>query len=222
MWSILQELKAKAPRPVLVARIGSSLGLKTGVYSSPHFERYTERFLLDNKEVPFDVLDPVLRRVLSIAESLDQEISSGSSDLNPATFFDISTATAFLLFAEQQVDLVALEVGLGGRLDSTNVCSARSTVITNISLDHTKQLGTTHEEIAAEKAGIIKSKAPTFCGPVDEGVFSVIQGRAQIHQSPVFRFGVDFGFDPESVKLQRRCISFDFWSTKPNRSVEKN
>lgn len=184
--------KGKGSTAHYVSRIGSALGMCTGIYSSPHFERYTERFQIDNCEVSEERLNPILSKVLSVAEELDAEIESGQLDLKPATFFDISTAAAFLLFAENHVELVALEVGLGGRLDSTNVCNPVVSVITNISLDHTRQLGPTTTAIAAEKAGIIKPEIPVILGPVDNDVQSVIEQVAAKQQAPIRYFGTGF------------------------------
>lgn len=212
--------KGKGSTSHFVARLGSALGLKTAIYSSPHFERYTERFQIDHQEVSEAVLNPCLARVLAVAEELDREIEEGTTDQQPATFFDISTVAAFLLFAEQQVELVALEVGLGGRLDSTNVCQAQVAVITSISLDHMRQLGPTTVAIAGEKAGIIKSAAPAICGPVDEDVLAVIQDRAQQHAAPLDCFGRDFGARPGSVLQQGAALRFDYWNADESLGID--
>ena len=205
--------KGKGSTAHFVARIGSEWGLKTAIYSSPHFERYTERFVVDNCEVSADVLNPILSKVLAVVEELDQEIQKGLIDLRPATFFDISTATAFLLFAEQGVELVALEVGLGGRLDSTNVCQSMATIVTSISLDHTRQLGSNTTQIAAEKAAIIKSKVPAVSGRVDESVFGVIQKQAQKVGADLTRMDHQFGLVPDSLRTHGVEIFFDYFDS---------
>lgn len=189
--------KGKGSTAQFVSSIANSLGLKSAVYSSPHFVRYSERFVIDGQEVATGVLEQAIEEVLTEVELLDQSIRDGSSSLKPATFFDISTATAFLLFQQAKVDLVALETGLGGRLDSTNVCQPVVSVITNISLDHTRQLGNTTPEIAAEKAAIIKQGIPAVVGRVDEDVWQVISHRAQTVNAPLYRFGRDFGPQPD-------------------------
>lgn len=187
--------KGKGSTAAFVSRLGSELGLKTAVYSSPHFESYCERFTIDNRMVSEELLNPVLQRVLNVVEQLDSEIQAKTQTCRPATFFDISTAAALLLFAEQQAELVVLEVGLGGRLDSTNICDPLVTLITSISLDHTKQLGNTAVEIASEKAAIIKSPVPAICGSVSDEVFAVIEEQARVHSARLFRCQRDFLFD---------------------------
>ena len=202
--------KGKGSTASFVSQIGSWLGLKTAIYSSPHFERYTERFRIDNSEVCESTLAPYLTRVLDLAESLDEEIAAGRSNLKPATFFDISTATAFLLFADHEVELLALEVGLGGRLDSTNVCRSDVSIVTNISLDHTRQLGSSTVKIAAEKAGIIKPNVPVVCGPVNDSVFDVIKQKADSSSTTIIRYGHDFGPVDSSTRFEESRFQFDY------------
>ncbi|MEE2642425.1 MAG: folylpolyglutamate synthase/dihydrofolate synthase family protein [Planctomycetota bacterium] len=208
--------KGKGSTANFVSRIGQELGLKTAIYCSPHFERYTERFSINNREVSEETLQPVLSRILQVVEELDREIERDKTDLRPATFFDITTAAAFLLFAEQGVELVALEVGLGGRLDSTNVCQPMATVITSISLDHTRQLGNTTAEIAAEKAGIIKSSVPAICGRMEPAVEQVIRHQAEKSgASPLFS-DQDFQTRVTSTSLMEGS-TFDY--IDPNRGI---
>ena len=211
--------KGKGSTARFVARIGSEWGLKTAIYSSPHFERYTERFVVDNCEISADILNPVLARVLAVVEELDQEIQKGLIDLRPATFFDISTATAFLLFAEQGAELVALEVGLGGRLDSTNVCQSMATIVTSISLDHTRQLGSSTTQIAAEKAAIIKSQVPAICGRVDDAVFGVIHKQAQKVGADLTRMDHQFGMVPDSLRREGVEIVFDYCDRQTGKTL---
>jgi dihydrofolate synthase/folylpolyglutamate synthase len=114
---------------------------------------------------------------------------------------------AFTWFAEEQVDLAVIEVGMGGRLDATNVITPLLSVITNIDLEHTEFLGTTLELIAAEKAGIIKQGVPVVTGVVQSGVVAVLEHEATAKQAPLYRLGKDFA--PESVVAGRTQV-FDY------------
>ncbi|MBD3163853.1 bifunctional folylpolyglutamate synthase/dihydrofolate synthase [Candidatus Woesearchaeota archaeon] len=121
-------------------------GFKVGMYTSPHLKRFTERFQLNSREILEEDVESLIQRVRPFVT--DQ------------TFFEVATAMAFLYFAGQDVDFLVLEVGLGGRLDATNVINPLVSIITNISLEHTQVLGETEEQIAYEKAGIIKQNVP--------------------------------------------------------------
>ncbi|NGP87865.1 bifunctional folylpolyglutamate synthase/dihydrofolate synthase [Fodinibius halophilus] len=129
---------------------------KVGVYTSPHIHRFTERFIVNGNEISEDELTLFFN---SFRENIEKY---------KLTYFEISTAIAFWWFARAKVDLGIIEVGLGGRLDATNVISPLVSVITSISLDHTDILGETIHEIAYEKAGIIKSETPVVTGDLPE------------------------------------------------------
>ncbi len=136
----------------MLASILQAAGYKVGLYTSPHLEAFNERIKINGEEIS----DNELKR-------LTLEIKNTVAD-SETTFFEFTTAVAFSYFAEQKVDYVILEVGLGGRLDATNVVTPIVSVITSIDFDHTKILGETLEEIALEKAGIIKENVPVVCG----------------------------------------------------------
>jgi len=122
------------------------------------------------------------------------------------TFFEITTAAALLHFQRQNVDCAVLEVGLGGRLDSTNVCESIISIITSISFDHTRQLGNSLAEIAGEKAGIIRDEVPVITGVQQAEPFAVIRDIAQRHAAPLLALGRDFHCvcsDPVLVPLRR-------------------
>lgn len=131
-------------------------GLRTGLYTSPHLVEPTERIRLDGRPVSPEDFAAAFDRVHQTAEEL---IRQGAFERHP-TYFETVTAMAFVLFAQFQVELAVLEVGLGGRLDATNVVRPRLAVITPIDFDHEKYLGKSLEAIAAEKAGILKPGAP--------------------------------------------------------------
>jgi dihydrofolate synthase/folylpolyglutamate synthase len=129
------------------------------------------------------------------------------------TFFEITTAIAFMHFADRKVDAVVLEVGLGGRLDSTNVCQPAVTVITSISLDHTRQLGDTTAKIAAEKGGIIKPGVPVLIGPMDESARGVVVEMAHARGARAIESGRDFQFDyraPREIDARAAAGQLDF------------
>ena len=135
-----------------LASILTASGARIGLYTSPHLERVNERIRLANAEISDDNFARLYFRVQNAAQQLVQQ---GSLPQHPS-FFEILTALAFLYFAEANVDLAVLEVGMGGRLDATNVVDPLLSIITDISLDHTEWLGTTLAAIAREKAGILR------------------------------------------------------------------
>jgi dihydrofolate synthase / folylpolyglutamate synthase len=137
-------------------------GHRSARFTSPHLTRLEERFVIGGEEVSPDALDRSAARIQQTALDL---LASGALESLP-TFFECTTAIAFDLFREARVDVAVLEVGLGGRLDSTNIVSPVLTAIVSIDLDHQAQLGTTIASIALEKAGIVKPGVPMVCGPM--------------------------------------------------------
>ncbi len=186
--------KGKGSTGTMIASIMQEANHRVGVYSSPHLESFTERFQIDGIPCSPEELAELIEQLKPIAEAMDSE----SSGLGGPTFFDLSTAIAFLYFHKQEVDLVVLEVGLGGRLDSTNVCQPLVSVITSISFDHMKQLGNTLGEIAAEKAGIVKPKIPLISGVNSDEPEAVIRKAALQNDSPYYRIEKDFYLSSES------------------------
>jgi dihydrofolate synthase / folylpolyglutamate synthase len=137
----------------MVASIAKEHGARTGLYTSPHLARFAERIQIDGDPIADDVLAPLLSDTLVRAPDL--------------TFFEVATLTAFRAFEQARVELAVLEVGLGGRLDATNVVpSPRAAAITRIAFDHTDRLGTTLDAIAREKAGIAKPGLEIVLGPL--------------------------------------------------------
>jgi dihydrofolate synthase / folylpolyglutamate synthase len=134
----------------MIAAVLQSAGYKTGLYTSPHLKEFTERIRIDGKEITKDFVVDFVERIKPLI-----------NELSPS-FFEITVVMAFDYFARQQVDVAVIEVGLGGRLDSTNVIKPLLSLITNISWDHQDLLGDTLEKIATEKAGIIKSNTPVI------------------------------------------------------------
>ncbi len=146
-------------------------GHRCARYTSPHLERLEERFVMDGREVAHEALAGAVARVRDAVEAMQRTDQSNTTP----TFFECTTATAFDLFAAARVEIAVLEVGLGGRLDATNVVTPLAAAITSIDLDHQALLGNTLEEIAREKAGVIKPGIPVVCGPLREAALTVIE-----------------------------------------------
>src|SRR5579875_2296882 len=147
-------------------------GRSVHVYTSPHLVRFHERIRLGRKGGGHLVSDAELTSALKLCEKLNEGA--------PITFFEITTATAFKLFSEHPADYLLLEVGLGGRLDATNVVERpAATLVTPVSIDHPEFLGTRLADIAFEKAGILKPKVPAILGPQQAEAFEVLSGRAR-------------------------------------------
>lgn len=154
----------------------SAAGYRTGRYTSPHLVNWTERICIDGE--PISWAD--LQSSLAIVEQVI------SSDGSTPTQFEVFTAAAWQYFAQQQVDIAVIEVGLGGRLDATNVCAnPLATVIVSIGLDHWQRLGPTLADIAGEKAGILKPGVPAIAGPLPPAAQAVITTRAAQLQAPL-------------------------------------
>lgn len=162
-------------------------GYSVGIYTSPYLEVFNERIEVDDIYIPDDSLERLLEKVTQIAK----EIEADGKDV--PTEFDIITAVAFMYFREKNVDYVVLEVGLGGRLDSTNIVeSPLISVITSISLDHTDRIGKTVEEIAFEKGGIIKNNIPVVIGKLPKEAQKVIEEKAEETNSEVILAGGEY------------------------------
>jgi len=152
-------------------------------YTSPHLVRLEERFVIDGQEASREALDRSAARVQHTALDL---VSCGALESLP-TFFECTTAVAFDLFREARVDVAVLEVGLGGRLDATNIVSPVLTAIVSIDFDHQEQLGTTISSIAAEKAGIVKPGVPMVCGPLPAEAMDVVAAVCASRGAPLVR-----------------------------------
>ena len=183
--------KGKGSTAGMIAAVLSAAGYRTGVFSSPHLERVEERIALDGRPVSSQEFVELLEQVKKAVTAMDSQASDGGAE-SGATYFEITTAMALLHFAQQCVDAAVLEVGLGGRLDSTNVCTPCVSVITSISLDHTQQLGGTVEAIAREKAGIIKLGVPVVSGATDPAAAEVVRQVCRERGCLLTELGTDF------------------------------
>ena len=157
-----------------LAALLQALGYRVGLYTSPHLVDFRERIRVNGKPIPKERVIDFVERERSFFEPL------------APSFFELTTALAFLYFAEEKVDFAVIEVGLGGRLDCTNLISPELCVITNISLDHTQFLGDTLEKIATEKAGIIKPGVPVVVGQTTSETRRVFQAFADEAKAPLY------------------------------------
>jgi dihydrofolate synthase/folylpolyglutamate synthase len=157
----------------MLAAILQAAGYKTGLYTSPHLRDFTERIKVNGQEISRSFVIDFVRRMKPLLE-----------DIQPS-FFETTVAMAFDYFVHQAVDIAVIEVGLGGRLDSTNVITPQLSLITNISFDHKDLLGDTLPKIAAEKAGIIKSHVPVVISERQPEVEAVFTERARAMEAPI-------------------------------------
>lgn len=176
----------KGSTVAFLASIAHRAGYRVGVYTSPHLASVTERIRIGTERID-------ARDFIRLARALREVVEGAGDDAPiPLTFFEALTVMALSYFAEREVDLAVLEVGLGGRLDATNVVDARVAVVTPIGLDHTALLGDTREAICAEKAGILKPGA-TLVTHADPDLFRAVLGpRALALRCPIRRAGVDY------------------------------
>ncbi|MBC7479638.1 MAG: bifunctional folylpolyglutamate synthase/dihydrofolate synthase, partial [Pseudorhodobacter sp.] len=166
-----------------------STGAKVHAYTSPHLARFHERIRLAGELIT----EPALTALL------DECVAKNGPDA--ITFFEITTAAAFLAFARTKADWTLLEVGLGGRLDATNVMTPRLSIITPVSIDHQQYLGETLPEIAFEKAGIIKRGVPVVVGPQSDEGLAVIERQAARMGAPLLAYGQHWHIAEEDGRL---------------------
>ncbi|WP_090881163.1 bifunctional folylpolyglutamate synthase/dihydrofolate synthase [Pedobacter rhizosphaerae] len=157
----------------MLAAVLQAQGYKTGLYTSPHLKDFRERIRINGKMM-------AKKEVVSFVKTQQKKIE----EIEPS-FFEVTVAMAFDYFAKHEVDIAVIEVGLGGRLDSTNIIQPELSVITNISLDHTNMLGNTIEEIAGEKAGIIKQNTPVVVGESQDKSKGVFIRKSEEMNAPI-------------------------------------
>lgn len=185
-----------------VAHLTSSIlqeaGYKTGLYTSPHLRDFRERIRINGKMVDEDFVTNFVNENNHILDSIKP------------SFFEMTVAMAYMFFASQNVDVAVLETGMGGRLDSTNICNPFVTAITNIGFDHTAFLGNTLEKIAAEKAGIIKNEIPLIIGRKQNETSGVFEEFSENKNAPII-----YAEDEISIKILSTPkpfnLNFDIW-----------
>lgn len=174
----------KGSTSAITANILRHQGYKTGLFTSPHLENFTERIQVNGQEIQREDVARIITRIAPLFEQM-----LDYPEPMPLRFFDIVTALAFVYFNEQKVDYAVLEVGLGGRLDATNIIIPVVSVITNIGYEHTNILGDTLEEIAFEKAGIIKPDTTLVTATQDPQVLQVFQREAENKNTQTIQIG---------------------------------
>ncbi|MGB8253048.1 MAG: folylpolyglutamate synthase/dihydrofolate synthase family protein [Anaerolineaceae bacterium] len=200
--------KGKGSTAAFCAEALSTAGFKVGLYTSPHLEDYCERIQVNG--------EPISHEEMTHLVSYIKPFVAGIPHL---TTFEITTAIGFLYFSRKSADVVVAEVGLGGRLDATNVITPVVSVITSISHDHTNVLGHTLKDIAGEKCGIIKPGVPVVCSPQKEEALAVIQDTATNRESPLTLVGRDVHF----VQVQHSIDgqTFYIWNAEDQEKMDQ-
>jgi len=186
----------------LISSILQSDGYKVGLYTSPHLVDFTERIKINHKSIDRKKVSELLEKIKPSIEKVANTPSYGHP-----TFFEVITAMAFLYFFEEQVDYLVLEVGLGGRLDATNVCEPLISVITHIDYDHMDKLGNSLEEIAREKGGIIKPEGIVISSNQYEEAYNEIKKIADEKNSHIYSVGREIIY--KIVKSDIKGVIFD-------------
>lgn len=173
-------------------------GYKVGLYTSPHLLDFRERIQINRKMIEKQQTMDMIFKIKSVVERLKI----------PITFFEFGTVLAFLYFYEQNTDINVIEVGLGGRLDATNLCKAEISIITSISRDHTQYLGEDLEQITFEKASIIKESGTVFADIPEERLFQVANTIARKRKADIYRLGVDFHVSTEIGNKEKNLFNY--------------
>ena len=182
----------------MLASVFQEAGYKTGLYTSPHLRDFRERIRINGEMIPQE-------KVMQFTETYKEAFEKME-----LSFFEMTTGMAFDYFSKEKVDIAIIEVGLGGRLDSTNLITPELSVITNIDLDHTKFLGDTRAKIAYEKAGIIKPGIPVVIGETHPETQQVFIDKAKEYDSPIYF--ADQLFDCDKIHIESYTEQrFDIW-----------
>ncbi len=196
----------KGSTAATLSAIVKACGLRAGLYTSPHLIDVTERIRVEDEDVTGEELDQALARVFAVADA---------SPTVAATYFEAATAAAFLIFFQRRLDLAILEVGLGGRLDATNVAPAVLSAVTSIGLDHTEELGPTLSLIAREKAGIFRAGRPALVRAPAEEAREVLREQARQRGSAWHDAGAEISVRVLRVGFEGTCFEL----TTPRRQV---
>lgn len=203
--------KGKGSTAAFVSAIAQSAGRRVGLYTSPHLHTFRERFQIDGEPIDKATFSELVAELIP----LNQRLALEHPEWGEATAFELTTVLALLAFARAEVDLAVIEVGLGGRLDSTNIVDPTVSVITPISYDHTAILGDTLDEIASEKAGIIKPGKPVVVGVQPEEARATIERIAGERGSPLIMAGRDWQTEGDS----QRCDLSGPWGSYQGLSL---
>jgi len=192
----------KGSTAAIIESILRTAGLKTGLYTSPHILDFRERIQINRSLIEKEDTTELILRIKKAVKILDI----------PITFFEFGTVLAFLYFKENDTDVNILEVGLGGRLDATNLCKAEISIITSISYDHTEFLGNDLKQIAFEKASIIKERGTVFAHIPNEEIFNVVNSLAQDRGASIYRLNKEFQIT--QIEAKRGHQIFNFFTDK--------
>jgi dihydrofolate synthase/folylpolyglutamate synthase len=184
--------KGKGSTCHLVEHFLRHLGYRTGLFTSPHRQKYEERMMINGECLP---PEEIVETVRELVERFSED-EAGSDLLKYSTFFELTTAVAWMLFEKYQVHFAILEVGMGGLLDTTNLCHPLVTAITSIDFDHMKFLGNTIPEIASQKAGIIKPGVPVINAARHPEAIRVVRETARTLHAPHWKQGQDLCWQP--------------------------
>ena len=199
--------KGKGSVSALCASALGAAGYRVGLYTSPHLQDFAERIQIDGQPIPHADL-------VELVAEIKTYLDAGTK----LTTFEIATALGFLYFARNGASAVVAEVGLGGRLDATNIVTPKVSVITSLSFDHSEFLGDTLAKIAAEKAGIIKPGVPLVVAPQTDEARIVIKRIAEERAAPLIQVGRDYLYAPASRSLNNQ--SFLVWSVSEQPLVD--
>lgn len=200
--------KGKGSTASMISAVMQTAGYKVGLYTSPHLQDYVERIQINRIPISHEYFVDLLERVKPHFAEVP-EIST----------FEITTALGFLAMAEAKVDIAVVEVGLGGRLDATNVVRPLVSVITSLSYDHMNVLGNSIDQIAAEKAGIIKTDRPIVLAPQMKAAEDVVVRIAEERHAPLTEVGKDYFFRPLSHSLDGQQLVV--WSKSEQQAMNQ-
>jgi dihydrofolate synthase / folylpolyglutamate synthase len=200
--------KGKGSTAAMIFSALQAAGYRVGFYTSPHLVNFNERIQINNKLIPHE-------RIVALVDQLKPH----AEFIHQITTFELTTAMAFQYFFEEKVDIAVIEVGMGGRVDSTNLVDPIVSVITSISYDHMAVLGNTLTSIATEKAGIIKPERPVVSSPQKEEALEVIQKIAAGLHSPLTLVGMDYLFKRVENSLDGQ--SFMVWNLNDQPILDK-
>lgn len=196
----------------MIANIFLASGLTVGKFTSPHFVRYNERIEINGREIDDSTF---AMAHTAVAVAVDAVMKKG---IDQPTQFEVLTAAGFLVFALEHVDYAVIEVGLGGLWDSTNVITPEVAVITNVSMDHMDRCGNTVEEIAMQKAGIIKEKIPVVTAAAEKAL-GPITAMSMFKQAPLYIFGRDFSGQEVSSTMEGQTFTLSAGEYHSNYSI---
>ena len=180
-------------------------GLRTGLFTSPHLERFTERIMIDGEPVADAAVADAWDEITPFVDFVDAELAEAGDA--PLTFFELLTVLAFVAFADAPIDVLVLEVGMGGSWDSTNTADGDVAVFTPIDIDHADRLGDTIREIATVKAGIIKTGAAVVSAQQDPAAVAVLRAGAAEREATIAFEGAEFGLTDARLAVGGQLIS---------------